>query len=56
MPFLFGVWVCQVASTIPSGPLVVLVTVAVSRFSHPPSSGTIERIHGELERHVYGKE
>lgn len=31
-----------------------LVTVVVSRLTRPPSAQTIERIHGELERYVYG--
>jgi SSS family solute:Na+ symporter len=30
------------------------VTVAVSRFTRPPSRETVERIHGEVERFVYG--
>jgi SSS family solute:Na+ symporter len=32
------------------------VTYAVSRLTRPPSAGTIRRIHGELERFVYGAE
>lgn len=32
----------------------VLVTILVSRFTTAPSSATVERIHGELERFVYG--
>ena len=31
-----------------------LATLAVSRFTRPPAATTIERIHGELERFVYG--
>lgn len=31
-----------------------LVTVVVSRFTQPPSAETVRRIHGELERFVYG--
>ncbi|MCI0435639.1 MAG: sodium:solute symporter family protein [Gemmatimonadetes bacterium] len=31
-----------------------IVTVGVSRFTRPPSSETVGRIHGELERFVYG--
>ena len=29
------------------------VTIAVSRFTRPPSEATVERIHGEVERFVY---
>ena len=29
------------------------VTLAVSRFTRPPSEATVERIHGEIERFVY---
>jgi len=32
-----------------------LTTVVVSRFTQPPSDATVERIHGELERFVYGE-
>jgi SSS family solute:Na+ symporter len=32
------------------------VTVAVSRCSRPPSQATVARIHGELERFVYGSD
>lgn len=32
------------------------VTILVSRVTRPPSSGTVERIHGEIERFVYGEE
>ncbi len=31
-----------------------LVTIVVSRFSSPPSAATVRRIHGEVERFVYG--
>jgi solute:Na+ symporter, SSS family len=31
-----------------------LVTVIVSRFTAPPSTATVRRIHGELERFIYG--
>lgn len=31
-----------------------LVTLAVSRFTVPPSAETVSRIHGEIERFVYG--
>ena len=31
-----------------------VATWAVSRFTRPPSSETVERIHGEVERFVYG--
>ena len=31
-----------------------LVVLVVSRFTAPPSTETIERIHGEIERFVYG--
>jgi SSS family solute:Na+ symporter len=31
-----------------------LVTIIVSRFSRPPSAETVRRIHGEVERFVYG--
>ena len=31
-----------------------LVTIAVSRFTRPPSDATVERIHGEVENFVYG--
>ena len=30
------------------------VTIIVSRFTTPPSAETVERIHGEVERFVYG--
>ena len=30
------------------------VTILVSRFTRPPSEATVERIHGEVERFVYG--
>ncbi len=30
------------------------VTIVVSRFTRPPSEETVERIHGEVERFVYG--
>ncbi len=30
------------------------VTILVSRFTRPPSAATVERIHGEVERFVYG--
>ena len=30
------------------------VTIIVSRFTRPPSEATVERIHGEVERFVYG--
>ena len=30
------------------------VTIVVSRFTRPPSEATVERIHGEVERFVYG--
>jgi SSS family solute:Na+ symporter len=30
------------------------VTILVSRFTRPPSAETVRRIHGELERFVYG--
>ena len=30
------------------------VTIAVSRFTRPPSAETVRRIHGEVERFVYG--
>jgi SSS family solute:Na+ symporter len=33
-----------------------LVTVTVSRMTRPPSGATVERIHGEIERFVYGRE
>jgi solute:Na+ symporter, SSS family len=33
-----------------------IVTIGVSRFSRPPSPATVWRIHGELERFVYGEE
>jgi sodium/pantothenate symporter len=32
------------------------VTILVSRVTRPPSRGTVERIHGEVERFVYGNE
>jgi SSS family solute:Na+ symporter len=32
-----------------------LTTVVVSHFTRPPSDATVERIHGELERFVYGE-
>jgi SSS family solute:Na+ symporter len=32
-----------------------LVTVIVSRFTRPPSAATVRRIHGEIERFVYGE-
>ncbi|SVE00231.1 uncharacterized protein METZ01_LOCUS453085 [marine metagenome] len=32
------------------------VAVGVSAVTRPPSDETIERIHGELERFVYGSE
>jgi solute:Na+ symporter, SSS family len=31
-----------------------LVTIGVSRFTRPPSAETVRRIHGEVERFVYG--
>ncbi len=31
-----------------------LVTFVVSRFTHPPTPETVNRIHGELERFIYG--
>ena len=31
-----------------------LVTVVVSRFTAPPAAATVRRIHGELERFIYG--
>ena len=31
------------------------VTIGVSRFTRPPSAATVWRIHGELERFVYGE-
>jgi SSS family solute:Na+ symporter len=31
------------------------VTILVSRFTRPPSPETVERIHGEVERFVYGE-
>ena len=31
------------------------VTIVVSRFTRPPSAATVERIHGEVERFVYGR-
>ncbi len=31
-----------------------IVTVIVSRLTRPPSAATVERIHGEVERFVYG--
>ncbi len=31
-----------------------LVTIVVSRFTRPPSAETVRRIHGEIERFVYG--
>ena len=30
------------------------VAIAMSRPTSPPSAETVERIHGELERYVYG--
>jgi len=33
-----------------------LVTIVVSRFTRPPTPETVERIHGEIERYVYGDE
>jgi Na+(H+)/acetate symporter ActP len=33
-----------------------LVTIVVSRVTSPPSSETVARIHGEVERFVYGDE
>ena len=30
------------------------VTILVSRFTRAPSPGTVARIHGEIERFVYG--
>jgi Na+/proline symporter len=32
------------------------VTILVSRFTRPPSPETVTRIHGEMERFVYGIE
>jgi len=32
----------------------ILVTVVVSRFTASPSPETVARIHGEVERFVYG--
>jgi hypothetical protein len=32
----------------------VIVTLTVSRLTKPPSPSTVLRIHGELERFVYG--
>jgi solute:Na+ symporter, SSS family len=31
-----------------------LVAVAVSAVTRPPSTATVERVHGEMERFVYG--
>ena len=31
-----------------------IVTIGVSRFTRPPTAATVWRIHGELERFVYG--
>ena len=31
------------------------VTIGVSRFTRPPSTETVARIHGEVERYVYGE-
>lgn len=31
-----------------------IVTIEVSRFTRPPTAATVWRIHGELERFVYG--
>ena len=31
-----------------------VIAVVVSRFTRPPSAETLERVHGELERFVYG--
>ncbi|MGD8319962.1 MAG: sodium:solute symporter family protein [Gemmatimonadota bacterium] len=33
-----------------------LVTASVSRFTAPPSAETVNRVHGEMERFVYGTE
>jgi len=33
-----------------------IVTICVSRFTMPPSAATVWRIHGELERFVYGED
>jgi len=33
-----------------------LVTILVSRVTSPPSGETVKRIHGEVERFVYGTE
>ena len=33
-----------------------LTVLVVSRFTAPPSNETIERIHGEVERFVYGSD
>ena len=33
-----------------------IVTLLVSRFTRPPSAKTVRRIHGELERFVYGED
>ena len=30
------------------------VTILVSRMTRPPSDATVERVHGEVERFVYG--
>ena len=32
-----------------------IVAIAVSRFSAPPRAETVRRIHGEIERFVYGE-
>ena len=31
------------------------LTIAVSRFTRPPSAATVARVHGEVERFVYGR-
>ena len=33
-----------------------VVAIVVSRLTPPPSDATILRIHGEVERYVYGEE
>ena len=58
---VLGGWCCRrirSASTEASGPLAAntLVTVVVSRHTPPPSPETVWRIHGEIERFIYGSE
>ncbi len=31
-----------------------VVTIVVSHFTNPPSAQTVRRVHGEVERFVYG--